>query len=194
MTFDGAPATAAPDAGGTEDAGDPEEAGGTGQPDGGPGAPSTLNRDILDALTDLVKRAGTVIHSLAAGVGVAPSDLHALFKLDGALAMKELARRMGCDASFVTVVADTLEGHGFIRREPGRRDRRVKHLVLTPAGAAARERLFGQLAAEMPWCYGLSDAERQCLLGLLRKMLDAPRPAAAGEQGGAGEAATDRSG
>jgi hypothetical protein len=35
---------------------------------------------------------------------------------------------------------------------------------------------MAQLAAKMPWCYALDDTERQCLLGLLRKMLDAPAP------------------
>ncbi|HEY6495864.1 MAG TPA: MarR family transcriptional regulator [Trebonia sp.] len=135
-----------------------------------------LNRDILDSLTDLVKRAGTVSHSIATGFGVAPHDLLALFKLEGGLAMKELAQRMGCDASFVTTVADTLEKRGFIRREPGQRDRRIKNLLLTDAGVAAKERMMAQLAAKMPWCYALDDSERRCLLFLLRKMLDTPQP------------------
>ena len=56
--------------------------------------------------------------------------------------MKELAQQMGCDASFVTTIADTLERHGFARREPSQRDRRVKNLVLTPEGIAAKERLM----------------------------------------------------
>jgi MarR family transcriptional regulator, organic hydroperoxide resistance regulator len=136
----------------------------------------TLNRDILDALTALVKEAGGIGHGIAAGFGVALPDLMALFKLDGVLAMKELAQRMGCDPSFVTAVADTLESRGFVRREPSQRDRRVKNLVLTDEGAAAKERLLTQLAAKMPWCYALDDAERQCFRGLLRKMLDAPKP------------------
>jgi DNA-binding MarR family transcriptional regulator len=136
-----------------------------------------LNRDILDSVTDLVKRAGTVSHSIADGFGVAPHDLLALFKLEGGLAMKELAQRMGCDASFVTAVADTLEKRGFIRREPGQRDRRIKNLLLTPEGIAAKERMMAQLAAKMPWCYALDDKERRCLLSLLRKMLDTPQPA-----------------
>jgi DNA-binding MarR family transcriptional regulator len=138
-----------------------------------------LNRDILDSLTDLIKRAGTVSHSIAAGFGVAPHDLLALFKLEGGLAMKELAQRMGCDASFVTAVADTLEKRGFVRREPGQRDRRIKHLLLTPEGIAAKERMMAQLAAKMPWCYALDDSERSCLLLLLRKMLDTPQPGSA---------------
>jgi DNA-binding MarR family transcriptional regulator len=135
-----------------------------------------LNRDILDSLTTLVKQAGTIGQSIATGFGIAPHDLLALFKLEGGLAMKELAQRMGCDASFVTAVADTLEKRGFIRREPGQRDRRIKHLVLTPDGASAKERMMAQLAAKMPWCYALDESERKCFLGLLQKMLDTPRP------------------
>src|SRR5215469_16838722 len=146
-----------------------------------------LNRDILDSLTTLVKRAGAIGQSIAAEFGVAPHDLLALFKLDEALTMKDLARHMGCDASFVTAIADTLERHGFARREPSQRDRRVKNLVLTSVGITAKERMMAQLAAKMPWCYALDDSERRCLLSLLRKMLDTPGPgttdaAAAGDQ------------
>src|ERR1700760_4603615 len=137
-----------------------------------------LNRDILDSLTALVKQAGTVGHSIAGGFGVAPPDLLAMFKLEGGLAMKELAQRLGCDASFVTAIADNLEKRGFVRREPSQRDRRIKNLVLTPDGLTAKERLMAQLAAKMPWCYALDEAERRCLLSLLRKMLDTPEPEA----------------
>lgn len=146
---------------------------------GGPGEEqadaSALNRDILDTLTDIVKQAGGISQSIAASFGVTPSDLLALFKLDGVLAMKELAQRMGCDASFVTSVADTLERHGLAKREPSQRDRRVKNLVLTPEGVAAKERLMRELAARMPWCYALDDTERRCFLSLLRKMRGSPR-------------------
>jgi DNA-binding MarR family transcriptional regulator len=135
-----------------------------------------LDRDILDCLTTLVKRAGTIGQSIASGFEIAPHDLLALFKLDAGLAMKELAQRMGCDASFVTTVADTLEKRGFIRREPGQRDRRVKYLMLTAEGNAAKERMMAQLAAKMPWCYALDENERRCFLGLLRKMVDTPGP------------------
>jgi DNA-binding MarR family transcriptional regulator len=135
-----------------------------------------LNRDILDALTTLVKRAGTIGHSIAVEFAVAPHDLLAMVKLEGGLPMKELAQRMGCDASFVTTIADTLEKRGFLRREASQRDRRIKNLVLTPEGLTAKERLMARLAAKMPWCYALDDAERRCFLGLLRKMLDTPCP------------------
>ena len=35
---------------------------------------------------------------------------------------------------------------------------------------------MAQLAAKMPWCYALNEEERQCFLGLLRKMLDCAQP------------------
>src|ERR1700759_1469492 len=135
-----------------------------------------VNRDILDALTSLVKQAGATGQGIASTFGIAPHDLLAMFKLDGPLPMKELAQRLGCDASFVTTIADQLEKCGVVRREPGQGDRRGKNLVLAPEGLAAKERLMAQLAAKMPWCYALDDAERSCFLGLLRKMLDTPQP------------------
>jgi DNA-binding MarR family transcriptional regulator len=135
-----------------------------------------LNRDILDALTTLVKRAGDVGHSIAAGFGLAPHDLLAMFKLEGGLAMKELAQRMGCDASFITTIADNLEKRGFLHREPGQRDRRVKNLVLTEDGITAKEQMMAELAERMPWCYALTEEERHCFLGLVQKMIDTPCP------------------
>jgi len=133
-------------------------------------SPLATSREILDVFTDVVKQAATISHDIAAGYGLTPPDLLALFKLSDPMPMKELARLMACDASFITVIADSLEAHGLVRRKPGQRDRRVKNLVLTAEGAAARERLLTELSARMPWRTGLDDTERRCLLGLLRKM------------------------
>src|SRR4051812_17245424 len=115
-----------------------------------------LNRDILDSLTTLVKRAGTIGQSIAVGFGIAPHDLLALFKLDGVLTMKELAHHMGCDASFVTTIADTLERHGFARREPSQRDRRVKKLGLAAGGVTPEGRVMGPPPAQMPPGFALA--------------------------------------
>jgi DNA-binding MarR family transcriptional regulator len=136
---------------------------------------SAVNRDILDTLTGLVKQVGGIAQGIATEFGVAPHDLLAMFKLDHVLSMKELAQQMGCDASFITTVADTLERRGFVRREPSQRDRRVKNLVLTQEGIAAKERLMRELAAKMPWSYALDDSERRCFLALLRKALGTAR-------------------
>jgi DNA-binding MarR family transcriptional regulator len=137
---------------------------------------SAVNRDILDTLTGLVKLVGGVAQGIASEFDIAPHDLLAMFKLDGVLSMKELAQQMGCDASFVTSVADTLERRGFARRAPSQRDRRVKNLVLTEEGIAAKERLMRELAVKMPWSYALDDGERCCFLALLKKALNGARP------------------
>jgi MarR family transcriptional regulator, organic hydroperoxide resistance regulator len=155
---------------------------------GGDDSAPAINRDILESLTTLIKRAEPVWHSLATSFRLAGPDLLAMFKMEGGLAMKDLAARMGCDASFITTIADNLEKRGFVRREPSQRDRRVKNLVLTEEGMAAKERLLAQVADRMPWCYALDDEERRCFLTLLRKMIDSPRPEASdnGQPTGAG--------
>ena len=140
-----------------------------------------VDRDIVNGLTDLVKRAGMISQSIADSFDIAPSDLLALFKLDEVMTMKELAQHMSCDASFVTTIADTLERRGLARREPSLRDRRVKNLVLTPEGIAAKERMMQELALRMPWCYALDEKERHILLALIQKMLAAEMEHAGGE-------------
>src|ERR1700721_4370667 len=101
---------------------------------------SAVNRDILDTLTGLGKRGAGVAQGIASEFDIAPHDLLAMFKLEGVLSMKELAQHMGCDASFITSVADTLERRGFARREPSQRDRRGKNMVVTEGGVAPRGR------------------------------------------------------
>src|SRR5579863_3065030 len=134
---------------------------------------SAVNRDILDTLTSLIKVVGGMAQEIAAEFDIAPHDLLAMFKLDSVLSMKELAQHMGCDASFITSVADTLERRGFVRREPSQRDRRVKNLILTEEGIAAKERMMRELAEKMPWSYALDDSERCCFLRLLKKAVGA---------------------
>ncbi|HUN38044.1 MAG TPA: MarR family transcriptional regulator [Trebonia sp.] len=133
-------------------------------------SPLAQSREILDVLTDVVKQAAAISHEIAAECGLTPPDLIALFKLEDPMPMKDLARLMACDASFITVIADSLEAQGLVHREPSQLDRRVKNLVLTAEGTAARERLLTELAARMPWRADLDDTERRCLLGLLQKM------------------------
>ena len=149
---------------------------------------SAVNRDILDTLTSLIKVVGGMAQEIATEFDIAPHDLLAMFKLDSVLSMKELAQHMGCDASFITSVADTLERRGFVRREPSQRDRRVKNLVLTDEGIAAKERMMRELAEKMPWSYALDDSERCCFLRLLRKAVGVVSPDES--ETGAGDAET----
>jgi len=130
-----------------------------------------LNTQVMDALIDVIKAVGTLGQSAGASFGLSGSNAMALFKLDEPLSMKELSLRIGCDASFVTVIADSLERLGIAVREPSQRDRRVKNLVLTEHGQQVREEITRQVTGRTPWSNALDINERKCFLGLLNKML-----------------------
>lgn len=134
-------------------------------------ADDELNRQIADALGELIRHAQDLGQAIASDLGLTVSDTKALFMLDAPMTMKDLGLRMACDPSFVTSVADALEKHGLARREPSKRDRRSKNLVLTPEGVKLRDRVCEELTARAPWCTSLDSSERRCLLGLMRKML-----------------------
>ena len=134
-------------------------------------ADAELNQQIADTLGELIRHAHGLGQAIASDFGLSVSDTKALFMLDAPMTMKELGQRMGCDPSFVTTVADALEKHGLARREPSLRDRRSKNIVLTPEGVTVRERLLSEILSQAPWCTSLDTGERQCLLGLMRKML-----------------------
>ncbi len=140
---------------------------GTGQQ----GSDDELNQQIASTLSELITHAHDLGQRIAAEFGLTVSDTKALFILEAPMTMKELGRRMSCDPSFVTTVADALEKQGLARREPSQRDRRSKNLVLTPEGASLRQRLWAQLSAQAPWCTSLDTGERRCLLTLMRKMV-----------------------
>lgn len=75
--------------------------------------------------------------------GLTPPQAMSLLRLnaDDPPRLGDLARFLRCDASQVTSAADRLEERGLAERRTAAGDRRVKELVLTPAGRAAQERL-----------------------------------------------------
>lgn len=129
-----------------------------------------LNDEVMNALIELVKHLGALGQAIGAEFGLNGSDALALHKIDGPVSMKELSQRLGCDASFVTVIADSLERHGLAKREPSLRDRRSKNIVLTEHGTAIRDQIIAEVTARMPWCNALDTSERECFLEHLRKM------------------------
>jgi MarR family transcriptional regulator, organic hydroperoxide resistance regulator len=143
--------------------------------------------EVADCFFELIGRIIGQADQLAQGLGIPAPFIKALHTLDCPMAMKELGKRMHCDPSFVTLVADMLEKRGLARREPHPADRRVKNIVLTEDGLALQRRVEAEITARMPWNKALSDDERSQLLALLRKMLTAD----AGDAAAAAAAAED---
>ena len=129
-----------------------------------------LDLEILDSVAGLFGKLVAEGEALAKSFGIPAFVIKALHMLDNPLAMKDLGQRMHCDPSFITSIADTLEKHGLATREPDPADRRVKRLVLTPAGADLKARLEDEVLSRTPWRQRLSREERADLLALIRAM------------------------
>jgi DNA-binding MarR family transcriptional regulator len=129
-----------------------------------------LDLEVLDAVAGLFAQIVAEGDELAVGFGIPTFVIKALHLLDTPLAMKDLGARMHCDPSFITSIADTLEKRGLAARESDPGDRRVKRLVLTPAGAELKRRAEDELLARTPWRRALSKEERTTLLELIHKM------------------------
>jgi DNA-binding MarR family transcriptional regulator len=146
-----------------------------------------LDGEIIECLGELLGRLIAQGEELARDLGIPPYFIKVLHSLKCPMAMKDLGRRMHCDPSFVTVVADMLEKRGLATREAHPGDRRVKNLVLTDDGTTLRQRVERELAARMPWSSALTEAEREQLLALIHKMINSD--SASGPRAPAGEVA-----
>ncbi|MFK0288761.1 MarR family winged helix-turn-helix transcriptional regulator [Streptomyces sp. NPDC090499] len=125
----------------------------------------------LDKLVrDLDMQSNARMREWVAGLGLTVAQASALREMAGPMTMRELAERMSCEPSNATFVIDKLEALQLIERRPNPADRRVRRLVLTPAGAELRKRLMKVLSEE-PLFAGLTQDEQGALQGLLKRAL-----------------------
>jgi len=105
----------------------------------------------------------------AAAVGLSPGQVQALLTLTPgeAVRMRDLAARLDYDASNLSTLVDRLERRGAVERRADPADRRVKALVLTPAGERLRTDFWRDLVADAEPLTALSKADLQALAGLL---------------------------
>jgi DNA-binding MarR family transcriptional regulator len=85
--------------------------------------------------------------------------------------MGELARTLACDNSNVTGIVDRLEERGLVERRAAPNDRRVKMLVLTPAGAELRARHRERMAVPPDAIASLSAGDQAALCAILQRAL-----------------------
>src|ERR1700736_687737 len=108
-----------------------------------------------------------------AELDLAPMQAKALHELnlEPPISMRELAERLKADPSNVTGLIDRLEARGLVERHPDPKDRRIKGLALTAAGARMRERLFARLYSAPRPVAELSERDLRTVKDLLQRIL-----------------------
>jgi DNA-binding MarR family transcriptional regulator len=84
--------------------------------------------------------------------------------------MHQIADRLGSERSNVTGIIDRLEARGLVERRADDRDRRIKNVVVTPAGQEAARNFQRALQFAGEPLAGLTHAERTQLRDLLRRL------------------------
>ncbi|MFL5735773.1 MAG: MarR family winged helix-turn-helix transcriptional regulator [Actinomycetota bacterium] len=105
-------------------------------------------------------------------MGLTPGHMKALMVLQpGELRpMGGLADAMGCDASTCTWLVDRLEERGLVERRPSTKDRRVKAVVLTPAGVEMKENVHERMYEPPPDLIALDRESLETLRSALHKL------------------------
>lgn len=134
--------------------------------------------ELVDLLVGVVARQRRHFENCAAQCDLSPPQATALLHLASPVPMRELAERVGCDASNVTGLVDRLEERGLLQRRPLAGDRRIKLLALTEQGSEVRRRLHRRVYDESPLVAALAPGNRALLRDLLREaaVADPERP------------------
>ncbi|RKN40410.1 MarR family winged helix-turn-helix transcriptional regulator [Streptomyces hoynatensis] len=128
----------------------------------------TTTRELCGLVGELSRQIGDHLRERAGRLGLTAAQGTALRELTGPMTMRELSGRMGCEPSNATFIVDKLEALGLLERRPHPSDRRAKQLVLTPEGAALREKLMALLVRDSPLAE-LSTQEQAQLHDLLSR-------------------------
>ncbi|MFI7230904.1 MarR family winged helix-turn-helix transcriptional regulator [Nonomuraea angiospora] len=127
-------------------------------------------RNLCGLVGALAKQIEGHIRERAGALDLTAAQAVALRELTGPMTMRDLAERMSCEPSNATFVVDRLEEQGIVERRPHPGDRRAKQLVLTPEGAALRERLIDLLTEASPLAR-LTSEEQAALNDLLARVV-----------------------
>ena len=112
--------------------------------------------------------------TLASEFELSPAQCHVLHLIEPErpVAMGRVAEALACDASNVTGLIDRLESRGLVRRQPSAQDRRVKVLVLTPAGVRLRGAIMEKMTQPPDTLSRLSATEQRALVRMLRRLFE----------------------
>jgi DNA-binding MarR family transcriptional regulator len=127
----------------------------------GPQSAPALVEQVMAVALAIVQELKGAVREL----GLSESVAHLIWMLDPAadpVPLRQVAERLRCDPSNVTLLSDQLEKKGLAERRPHPADGRVRTLVLTPAGVAARRKLVDHVQQRSP--LATLDGEQQCQL------------------------------
>ena len=102
-----------------------------------------LATDAWRRIFDFVVATAGHRNKVLARLGLTPNDARALSSLDPVVGrtMRSLANEWEIDASTATWIVDRLETKGLAERRSHATDRRVKLVILTPAGTQTKDQL-----------------------------------------------------
>jgi DNA-binding MarR family transcriptional regulator len=124
-------------------------------------------------IAELFQSQRTRFLAIASEFELAPAQLGALKALDPdePVPMRELALALACDNSNVTGIVDRLEARGLVERRAAPHDRRVKMLVVTPAGAELRRQVKARMEEPPEHLKRLTPEQQEHLRDLLRRAM-----------------------
>ncbi|MFI6762478.1 MarR family winged helix-turn-helix transcriptional regulator [Micromonospora sp. NPDC050417] len=113
-----------------------------------------------------------------AELGLTPAVARALHQLDPdrPLPARDLAERLDCDPSNITLLVDKLERQNLVRRQVDPADRRLRTLVVSDEGRRVRDRV-GQIMSDSRLLATLTEDELATLRTLMWKVSDGGCPA-----------------
>ena len=137
-------------------------------------------REAWALIGELMMARRQVLIDAAAEEGLTPPHAFLLLKLREVQPpfLRDLARYMHCDPSYITSLADRLEERHLALRRPSLRDRRLKELVLTDAGREAQDRLRAAILEPPPGLLDLPEDDQRTLLRIARHLAEANEPVA----------------
>lgn len=111
---------------------------------------------------------------LSKDTDLSPGSIKALQRLrrGGYLSMRDVARGLGCDPSYVTGLVDELADHALVERQSHPEDRRIKTVVLTPKGIEVAERIERTVGTPPAAFEALTEREAEQLARILAKVTD----------------------
>ncbi|WP_329235064.1 MarR family winged helix-turn-helix transcriptional regulator [Actinoallomurus sp. NBC_01490] len=134
--------------------------------------------EIVRVLVEVANIADAVVAQVLGEFGVPASVAGTLWALAPGTeppTMRDVAARLRCDPSTVSLAADKLQSMGLVARQPHPADGRKRTLALTEHGHELWEALRTRLHASGLFT-GLDAQEQNTLLALLTKMQNPQRP------------------